>query len=167
MTGKQIAYRQGHSAGSLLTFALLGIFAVLSLFAVIASARVYHKVADTADENYRVRTAMTYVAGKVRKADQSGKIAVQEHDGVRVLTLREEINGAQFETYIYYADGGICEYFGRSGQTFSSAYGEKIVDADGFFASIDDDCLTVSVTDAENLEHSLTLYLQCGAEAEG
>ncbi len=166
MTGKTMLDRQGRSAGNLFTFALLGVFSVLALFAVIAGARVYHGVADTAEENYRVRTAMTYVAGKVRKTDANGQIAVLQADGTTVLTLREEIDGAQFETYIYYTEDGICEYFGRGGQAFSTAYGEKIVDAAGFSVSLEDGCLHLSVTDAENIEHRLTLYLQCGTEAE-
>lgn len=152
--------RPGGSAGSLFTFALLALFAILSLWIVLASARVYRAVEETGTRNHNGRTAMAYLVNKVRAHDEAGMVAVTEASGRPVLVLGSVYDGKRYNTYIYYADGAICEYFGDASYAFDASLGETIAEAGAFTPVQAGRELTLSVLDQNARERSVLLLLR-------
>lgn len=159
--GRNQRLRPHRAASGAFVFLLLAGFALLSMLVVAVGAEVYRTVEKQAEENYDARTALSYVAGKVRSCDAASAVSVATLDGEPVLQLCEEIEGVPYCTYIYWYQGGLQEYFGAAARAFNPAFGETIVPAAGFEAQLGDDgLLHVCVTDARGGAHSLTLYLQ-------
>lgn len=143
-------------------FLLLAGFALLTMLVIAVGAQVYRSIARTAGENYGMRTALSYVAGKVRAADARGAVAVEDHDGLTVLVLAEAVDGRAFNTYIYCRDGSLQEYFGAAKRAFNPALGEALLGARALDAALEKGLLDVTVTDEAGGTHALALYLQSG-----
>ena len=142
------------------TFALLGLFAALSLIIVIMSAKAYKTISGNADVNNAIRTTLSYVAGKVRAYDSVDSVSVENTKEGNMLVLSEWIDGKEYETYIYFRDGMIREYFTRANRSWNPDLGDALVEAAGLDFSLYDRLLVVTVTDQKGAEHSLRLYLQ-------
>lgn len=109
---------------------LIGLFAIMSMFCVIGGAEVYRGAVKNADVNANLRTAVSYVAGKVRAWDKRGAVAIQPWEQGKALALTEEIDGEEYTTCIYGWDGGIWEIFAPSGSVFSPEDGQRIADGE-------------------------------------
>ncbi len=124
----------GGQVRGLFTFALLVCFALLSLLIVLLGVRVYETIEERAAVTHGSRTALLYLAGKVRAADPAG-IAIMEQEGGQVLVIAAEHEGERYHTYIYRREGVLCEYFGSASRAFDPAFGEAIIPAEGFEAA--------------------------------
>ncbi len=156
-------YTETGALGGAFIFALLAAFALFSLLIVLMGARELSSIQAASDGNYSVRTALGYLACKLRSNDETGMVSVREYDGISVLTLSGDYDGEIYDTYIYYYDGGICEYYGSENRRFDPLLGERIIDASGFECEIAGRLVSFSVTDLSGAPHSMCVYLQCGA----
>ncbi|MDO4573183.1 MAG: DUF4860 domain-containing protein, partial [Clostridia bacterium] len=78
-------------------FALLAVFALLSLIVVLGGARVYRAIDARGAQNYAARTALSYVAGKVRAGDEAEGLRVEAlEDGAALLCLSSEYGGEEY-----------------------------------------------------------------------
>ena len=100
----------------LLILLLFGVFAVSILAVLLSGAGVYRRLAERDDRSYDRRTAVQYVATRVRQADQAGGVSVRTFEGCPALILSEEIEGELYETRIYHYDGYIRELFVSAGR---------------------------------------------------
>lgn len=165
--------RQGRNAAAFggpvkgaFAFALLAAFALISLLIVLLGARVYRLVEDTSERNFESRTALSYVAGKVRALDAADAVNVETIDGADVLVLTAAYNGTRYNTYIYYDGGSLCECFARADRGLTRALGDKLVPLSGFSVSRDDSLLFVGITGTDGTETALRLFLQASAGEE-
>jgi len=101
--------RGGERIGSLFTFALFGVFMLLAILVVVIAADGYRGVVATADSVDEVRTALGYVAGKLRSDAATSGVRMLDADGVTGLILSEEYEGDVYETYIFFRDGTLYE----------------------------------------------------------
>ncbi len=145
------------------TFALLAAFALLSLLIVLLGARVYRLVEDTSRRNFEQRTALSYVAGKVRALDAADSVNVETIDGADVLVLSAAYGGTRYNTYIYYDGEGLCECFARADRGLNRALGDRLVPLAGFAVSREGSLLLVGVTGTDGTESALSLFLQSSA----
>ena len=90
---------------------LLGIFAVASLFLINIGVQVYKNVVIANNDNFELRTSLSYLATRVRQADQTGMVEIREEDGIKILVLGEENEDGEFETCLYFWDGFLYEHF--------------------------------------------------------
>ncbi len=163
MTSRRGRSNQGAGAvRGMFMFVLLAAFAVLSVIVVLVGARVYRAVDARGSDNYATRTALSYIAGKVRASDAAGQIATVNLDGAEALALSADYDGTVYVTYIYAYEGRLMEYFGREGKEFSLSHGETIGEAGGFASELSDGLLLVSILSAEGRTETLKLYLQSG-----
>ena len=156
---------QNSGAGSVrgaFLFALLAGFAILSLLVVLVGAKVYTRIDATGTRNYESRTALSYLAGKVRAADAADAVAVQNENGLSALLLYAEYDGERYVTYLYVYEGRLREYFTRADATFRPSVGEAVAEAVGFDAAISDGLLTLRLTLPDGSDESIRLYLQSG-----
>lgn len=111
------------------TIFMLGIFAVAALFLVNVGVQVYKNIVVANNDNFELRTSLSYIAAKVRQADATGQIGIREVDGVRVLVLGEENEDGAFETCLYFWDGYLYEHFMEKDGYFEPGYGMETFEA--------------------------------------
>lgn len=129
-----------HTFDSLYTFLLLLVFLLFSLLLAGTGSAVYQKGADSLEENYTSRTALSYLTEKLRQHDSSGELFFSKVDTLPALTLRDRQGDDRFLTYIYYYEGALRELFTREGNTVTPDMGSAIVGISGFdFALVGSD----------------------------
>ncbi|MGI6766250.1 MAG: DUF4860 domain-containing protein [Lentihominibacter sp.] len=111
---------------------LLFVFAVSALVITLFAANIYEGVVKDSARNNSARTSLSYVSGKIHAADKKGAVAIGEFDGCNALIINDEINGEQYNTYIYYHDGQLKELFVRADADFAAVNGSEITEVSGF-----------------------------------
>lgn len=109
---------------------LFVIFAVCILAVLFTGADNYKKIVDRNRISYDRRIAVSFLTTKVRQGDLPGAIDIRQVQGQDVLILKEEINGASYETWIYCYDGMIRELFTAAGSGLSLEAGTPILKAE-------------------------------------
>lgn len=145
---------------ALLVFA---IFAICVLAVLLTGADVYKRLTDRGAEEYDRRTATQYITTRVRQADASDNITVENFGGASTLVLREEINGKPYLTRVYCHEGFLRELFAAEDGDFSPEDGEKILEADALLFSLEGSLLYAQITLSDGTARELTLCLR-GAE---
>ena len=103
--------KSGTYRGFLLYFVLVLPVRRISSDRGIIGSGVYRNTTVQMEENYVARTALSYVAEKVRQHDTSGGVRLTEEEGETVLVLQntENTTDTDYLTYIYSYDGWLCE----------------------------------------------------------
>ena len=163
MSAGVAARRRGDMRGVFI-FALLVAFALLSLVVVLVGAQSYRMINSTAERSYLSRTGLSYLAGKVRAADEAGMLEIHEEDGLDVLALSSLHAGERYITYIYCDKSQVREYFARTDAAFSPSYGENICPAADMRITLEQGLLTIALVDESGATHSVSLFLQTAKE---
>lgn len=140
----------------LLSLAVLALFAVALLLVLLIGGRVYRDLVASGKESYQSRTAVQYIATRVRQARE---VDVEDFAGSDALVIREEVGGRVYLTRIYCCDGWLRELFSAETAQLKPEDGEKILEAEDLTFSLEDGLLTV-VIDSE----TVLLHLRSGEE---
>lgn len=114
------------------TLTLFGLFVVAALTLVVIGAQVYRSTADSMNQNYTSRTALSYVTEKVRQSDAAGAVSVGKIGEDTALILRQEIGGEAYNTYIYCHDHSLKELLARASLPVSPGDGQTIMELEAF-----------------------------------
>ena len=147
-----------------LVLLVFAVFLVCVLMVLLTGADIVQKLTRRDRESYLHRTAVQYVAMRVRQADQSGMVEVRREDGQDVLILGEIIDGRQYETRVYYHDGFLREMFCEAGAKIPPEFGEEILAMDGFSAQKQDSALTLQIRMEDGSGEDMILCLRSGGE---
>lgn len=156
--------RQGHIE-SLFVLLLFTVFAATLLLVLFAGANSYRRVAERGSDSYNRRICAQYIAAKVRHSDREGAIFVggfsepDRDDGISTLYLRQEIEGATYDTRIYWYDGAVRELFAEAGGAFEPQDGNEVLRTSVLEFSYGENILTV-----ETGSETLVLSLRSGKE---
>lgn len=126
--------RRNHSIDVVFALALFCAFAASVLMVLMMGASSYRSVTDKMNADYQDRTGAGYIAEKLRHFDARGGIAAGQFDGNDALLLKQEIDGTEYITYIYYYDGYIRELLTENDSGMTAEAGEKVIEAAGFTA---------------------------------
>ena len=153
----------GHMVDFLFTIALFCAFAATSLIVVIIGANVYQGTVRGMNENYALRTSLSYVSQKGRQNDGAGEIHIGTLDGVPALVLEQPFDSGSYQTWIYYDDGWLRELFTRADADAAPADGQPIVQLAGFEMEQDQNgMLTFTSRDGEGGSAEIRLCPRCG-----
>ncbi|MDF2887022.1 MAG: hypothetical protein K0R23_1407 [Lacrimispora sp.] len=126
MAGKEIPKsRLGTIVFPLLLFL---VFVMCALFLILIGGRVYENINERSELTYQKDIAFSYIANKVRQADESGAVSLTEVEGVQVLTLKQTIEDKGYVTQIYYRDGSLWELFADQESGLSIQDGNQILE---------------------------------------
>lgn len=148
-----------HHIDTLAALLLFGVFAVSILAVLLTGAGAYRRLVRRDRADYARRTAVQYVATRVRQADSLDLIAVEDFQGVTALVLREE---GGYATRIYCHEGYIKELYAAEEDLLVPWDGEIILAARGLDLSLDGGLLTVTAADEDGVESTLVLSLRSG-----
>ena len=116
-----------HIIDLLFTLALFCVFAASALFVIIIGAQVYRSTVQQMEDNYSVRTSLSYVAEKIRQNDRDSAVSIGELDGCPALILKQEYEEKTLTTYIYEYEGFLRELFVSSDAVPHAKDGQQIM----------------------------------------
>lgn len=153
------ARKRRHSISGAFVFLLLGVFAVMSTVLVLFGAQAYRNIVDRTAVHNQTRILQSFVRNAVLAEDVAGALAVDEVDGLPVLTVTDASIG--YVKYIYVYDGALRELFIAESREFEPEQGEVICAAASMTPVLSDGLLTVELTDENGNGSTMTLALRC------
>ena len=152
---------QSHPVDFLFTLSLFCVFAVCAFLVVSMGVKVYRSTARYLEDTYSARTALSYVAEKIRQHDAEGQTALTQLEGRNAILLTDEIDGSIYETYIYPDGGYLCELVVRQGTEVFASMGQQILQAEGFaIEDLGEGFLRFTVPDSRGQVLSFLLHLR-------
>ena len=142
------------------TVVLIALFAIAALVLLSAGMQVYKNVVLASNENFELRTSLSYVATKVRQFDASGMVNVVDYDGMNTLVLSEEYDGDIYNTLIYFKDGHLCELMQVEGYPPDFEFGFETIEIDDFRINMEDRCVILSAANASGESQTLKIALR-------
>ena len=158
-----------HSIDTLFTFLLLLSFLLFSLLVAGTGSIVYQNGTDSLNKNYTSRTALSYLAEKLRQHDHTDGISIRELGDIPSLALYEEQNGTYYCTYLYFYDGALRELFTQASNVPPANMGTVIAELSGFTFSVEstpdgsESVLLITVTDTEGRDTTARIHLSAAA----
>ncbi len=141
---------------------LFALFAVGILSVLLGGARTYRGLTERDERSYENRTAVQYLATRVRQAESPQDVTLApfgEGDG---LCLLQEIDGTVYATRVYCYDGWLRELFARHDVTFSPQDGEKVLPLSQLELSLEDGLLTATLHHTDGTSQPLVLHIGRG-----
>lgn len=151
--------RTQHHIDSLAPLLLFGVFSACVLAVLLTGAQAYRRLTDRDGERFARRTAVQYVATRVRQSDSLDSVAVEDFRGISALVLREE---GGYTTRIYCYDGYLMELYAAQEDLMVPGDGERIMASQGLELSLEKGLLTVTATDGSGVRSTLLLSLRSG-----
>lgn len=140
--------------------ALAGLFFTLAFGSALMCVGVYRRTASDSDVNNCSRTALSYLANQVRRADERGMVAVGDFGGADALFLYE----GDYVTCLYCYDGSLRELYTERNSGLTAADGLKVLDLASLSVKAEGEHLIFSVTDGCGAVSALTISPRCGIE---
>lgn len=143
--------------------ALLLIFALIALAIVSQGAQTYGTISATMEDNYDIRTSLSYVATKIRQGDVLGAISIEETPfGVQSLVLTEQDGEDSYKTWIYFHEGAMREFYGYDDLEFQGDDGNVIVNLNSFTVSMNENNLVdITVENNNDIAQSISVATRC------
>jgi hypothetical protein len=171
--------RQSTDLSGLLVLLLFTVFAVCVLLVLQTGAGVYRRLTARDEASYSARTAVQYIATRVRQADTAGNVLAGTFDAEPVqpgeeesvacqgdtLFLVEEIGGERYCTRLYCAGGYLRELFGAAGEAFAPEDGEAVLPAQQLQAARSGNRLEISLTQADGTVQRIVFCIRSEEEA--
>ena len=146
-----------HNIDGLAALLLFAVFAVCILMVLLTGADAYRRLTNRDSAAHAQRTAVQYVAQRVRQADRLDGVELEDFEGVQALVLGA---GEEYVTRIYCYDGSLMELYS------APADGERIMAAQAMELSAQEtngsETLTVAITQADGQRDELVLSLRSG-----
>ena len=150
-----------HHIDALAALLLFGVFAVCVLAVLLSGADAYQRLTGRDQNAFDRRTAVQYLATRVRQADAAGGVAVEEFGGVRSLVLDAQ---STYPTWLYCYDGQLMELYCYVEDRPGPEDGLPLLELEGLDVSLSDGLLTLEVTGAGGETSTLLLSLRSGEE---
>lgn len=148
--------RNRHVIDLVFPIALFFVFAVSALSVLILAADLYASTTDQLSVNDENRTALSYIAEKMRQNDVSDGIRVTSIDGVDCLAMSAVYNEVPCTTYIYEYEGMLKELFVNDGVTVSLKNGKDIMELSFLsIVQLNEHLYQFTALDSEGTESSL------------
>ena len=147
-----------HHMSSLGALLLFGVFAACVMAVLFTGAGAYERLIRRDQAAYDRRTALQYVATRVRQADSLNGIWVEDFLGSKALVLQE----GDYVTRVYCYEGYLMEFYVSQTDPAAPGDGERILELKALDAALEDGLLTVTVTHPDGEESTLVLSLRSG-----
>lgn len=151
-----------HLVDLLFTLALFCVFAASSLLVVLIGANVYKNTVHGMNQNFNIRTSLSYVCEKVRQNDTADAIRIDSLGNADALVLTQNYNGSVYETWIYQHNGNLMELFTLKGNEIDPSIGNQIMEVPSFTVEKRNDHLyQFSITDIDGNTVSQMVHPRC------
>jgi len=159
--------KQNIRVSGLAVLLLFAVFAVCVLFVLLNGADVYQRLTQEDQAAYSRRTAVQYVASRVRQAESPDAARLLSFGDAGALALTQTFGDERYQTVIYCSGGWLRELFVSADadleRDFSPETGEQLLELNGLDWTLDGGLITAELTDTDGTRSSITLALR-GAE---
>ena len=121
---------------------LVATFAAAMLLTLSSGARIYRQIDAAAEAQYGERTALSYIAAKLRANDVVGGAELGSIGECQALILNRTVGGESYRTYIYCFDGSLRELLCPAEEQRGPAEGEAILSLDSLSFTFSDGLMT-------------------------
>ena len=126
---------QSHTTDLLFTVGLFCLFAAAAFILVMIGIGAYQHTVEQMQDTYSTRTAVSYVAEKLRQHDESGGVSLGQVEDYPALVLLDDVDGTPYVTYIYSDGETLFELTVREGTAVTADLGEPILAVKDFTIS--------------------------------
>lgn len=148
-----------HHMDALIALLLFGVFAVCVLAVLLTGADAYRRLTDRDRAAFDRRTAVQYLATRVRQADARGGVAVEDIGGATALKLDAE---SAYPTWLYCYDGQLMELYCYFEERPGPEDGQPLMAVEALEVTLEDGLLTLRVTQTGGESDTLLLSLRSG-----
>lgn len=124
--------KKNHIVDLLFAIALFFVFAASSVAVILISSNAYVSISRQTEENYTSRTALSYIAQKIRQNDINGGIRLGKLENTDALIMKQTYNNTDYTTYIYEYSGELRELFIKDGIDVALAEGKTVMKVHSF-----------------------------------
>lgn len=157
--------RRAHTIDLVFSLTLFCAFAASMLFVLLSGAKIYRGVADRMEENYEVRSCLSYITSKLRHFDTEGAVSLAEFGDSGALLLTQTIDGTEYGTVLYTYRGKAMELFSELPLEFGPEAGSAVLPAESLhFTWLSGSLLHVECTGSAG---SVAAYVTLRAAGEG
>lgn len=150
-----------HAITTFFYLTLFGIFVLLMLLLLLSSAEVYQASVAGTEENYQLRTTMSYLTTKLRQHDARDRVSLGKLGDCPAICLKDTISDRDYTTYIYLDGQELKELFAASELSADPLMGTTLTSLKAFdFQELSDGFYEICLTDPE--DHSGKLYFHAG-----
>ena len=142
------------------TVFLMCLFSLGALGVVLLGGDIYKNIVEKSNESFETRTAVSYVATKIRQGDERGMVEFKELDGVSAIVIASEIDGNRFEQWIYHSDGKIREITILEGVEFGIEDGFEIMEIKSLEFGLENGFIRLAAETEKGSESSLLVKLR-------
>lgn len=150
-----------HHMDALMALILFGVFAACVLAVLLTGARAYQRLTERDRSAFDRRTALQYIATRIRQSDVAGAVTVEDFGGVDCLCLWQ----GDYVTRVYCYDGQLRELFTDPQADMGPEAGEPVLEVQAVDFALREGLLTVTATLADGTGDSLYLALRSGEGA--
>ena len=145
-----------HSMDIVFVLLVFASFMITATLLISLGTNEYRRIAASMQQNDNVRLPSAYVTQKVRQCRTEDAIHVTELEGTPALTLRQEIAGKNYVTWLYTRKGTLRELLVPEGnQDFEPATGTPILPlTDLSFEELRPGVILVQLTPEDGLRES-------------
>lgn len=154
--------REQQSISGLAALVLFAVFAVGAVSVLLSGANAYKRLTVRDLHAYETRTAVQFVANKVRQAPSAAAVSLDTFGDADALVIRQKVEEQTYLTRVYCYDGWLMELFTAADGTFLPEDGERILPMESLRLSREESLLTVVLTDDDGTERELRLQLRHG-----
>ena len=123
---------QTHTTDLLFTLGLFCVFAAAAFILVMIGIQAYQTTVTNMQDTYSTRTALSYVAEKLRQYDTAGSVSLGEVEGHTALVLSDQLNGTTYYTYIFADEENLYELTVREGTPPTASLSVSIMEVHNF-----------------------------------
>lgn len=157
--------KQKRSISALAALLLFAVFALGVLSVLLTGANAYRRLTERDRLLYDSRTAVRYVATKLRQAASPSAVGVSAFGDGDALVLYEAFDGERYCTRVYCHDGWLMELYAADVDGFSPEDGEKILPAESLSLTLEDGMLCAEIVCENGQMLSLRQQLRFGEGA--
>lgn len=150
---------------SVTVFLLCALFFFLAMALTLLSSGVYRSVAAASEENYTLRTALSYLTNQVRAGDAQGTLSLTSFGGGDALQRTEaDSDGFSYVTRLYVYDGWLRELYTPADLELAPEDGTPVMELSGLEIQSESGVLTFTVTDSDGLTAQVSVAARCEEE---
>lgn len=124
---------------------LLLIFSAAILLLLLTGAKSYKALVTRGRTTQDERICELYLSNRLHQAASPESMRLARYDGIDCLEIVSKIDGKEYLTRVYCADGWIRELFSDAELTFRADAGERVAEAQGLSFEEKDGLLLVKL----------------------
>ena len=132
-----------HYMDVLAVFAVFAVFAACVTAVLLSGAGIYKRLNSRDTEAFYRRTAQQYITTKVRSVGSAENLSVVPFGDGEALCISGEIEGSQYNTYVYASTGWMREMFVSNADRSDPDLGEEVLQLKSIGFSLENGLLKV------------------------